>query len=73
MFPAIVGDFFGPDQAGTLVGFLFMLGGSIAAWGPLAAGLVYDATGGYGLVFRLAAAANVVAAVLLGLARPPRN
>jgi len=73
LFPAIVGDFFGPDQAGTLVGFLFMLGGSIAAWGPLVAGLVYDATGGYGLVFRLAAAANVVAAVLLGLARPPRN
>ena len=73
LFPAIVGDFFGPDQAGTLVGFLFMLAGSIAAWGPLAAGLVYDATGGYGLVFRLAAAANVVAAVLLGLARPPRN
>jgi cyanate permease len=50
-----------------------MLGGSIAAWGPLVAGLVYDATGGYGLVFRLGAAANVVAAVLLGLARPPRN
>ena len=73
LFPAIVGDFFGPDQAGTLVGFLFMLGGSIAAWGPLVAGLVYDATGGYGLVFRLAAGANVVAAVLLGLARPPRN
>ena len=73
LFPAIVGDFFGPDQAGTLVGFLFMLAGSIAAWGPLAAGLVYDATGGYGLVFRLAAAANVAAAVLLGLARPPRN
>ena len=73
LFPAIVGDFFGPDQAGTLVGFLFMLAGSIAAWGPLVAGLVYDATGGYGLVFRLAAGANVVAAVLLGLARPPRN
>jgi len=39
----------------------------------LAAGLVYDATGGYDLVFQLAAAANVAAAVLLGLARPPRN
>jgi len=30
---------------------------------------VYDATGGYGVVFRAAAAANVVAAGLLGLAR----
>src|SRR2546429_8093993 len=47
LFPAIVGDFFGPDQAGTLVGFLFMLGGSIAAWGSLAAWLVYDGTRGY--------------------------
>lgn len=73
LFPAIVGDFFGAEQAGTLVGFLFMLAGSLAAWGPLVAGLMYDATGGYSLVFRLAAGANVLAAGLVGLARPPRE
>ena len=73
LFPAIVGDFFGPDQAGTLVGFLFMLAGALAAWGPLVAGLVYDTTGGYSLVFRLAAGANVLAAGLVSLARAPRE
>jgi MFS family permease len=73
LFGAIIGDFFGPAQAGSLVGFLFMLSGSIAAWGPLAAGAIYDATGGYGLIFRLAAGTNVLAAVLLTLARPPHG
>ena len=37
LFPAIVSDFFGPEQAGSLMGFLFALAGSVAAWGPLAA------------------------------------
>jgi len=73
LFGAIIGDFFGPAQAGSLVGFLFMLSGSMAAWGPLAAGAIYDATGGYGLIFRLAAGTNVLAAVLLTLARPPHG
>lgn len=73
LFGAIIGDFFGREQAGSLVGFLFMLSGSMAAWGPLVAGAIYDATGGYGLVFRLAAGTNVLAAVLLALARPPRG
>ncbi len=73
LFGAIIGDFFGRDQAGSLVGFLFMLSGSMAAWGPLAAGAIYDATGGYGPIFRLAAGTNVLAAVLLTLARPPRG
>ena len=71
LFPAIVGDFFGPEQAGSLVGFLFALGGSLAAWGPLVAGLVYDTTGGYGVIFRASAGANLVAALLIGIATPP--
>ena len=71
LFPAIVGDFFGPEHAGSLVGFLFAFGGALAAWGPLAAGVVYDATGGYTIVFRFAAAVNVAAAILVGLARAP--
>jgi MFS family permease len=73
LFPALMGDFFGPEHVGTLVGFVFALAGSLAAWGPLAAGLAYDATGGYGIVFTLAAAANVVAAVIVGLAPTPRR
>jgi MFS family permease len=72
LFSAIIGDFFGHEQAGSLVGFLFMLAGSMAAWGPLAAGALYDATGTYRTAFLLAAAFNLLAAALLAACRPPR-
>ncbi|MFZ1061105.1 MAG: MFS transporter, partial [Candidatus Rokuibacteriota bacterium] len=72
LFPAIVGDFFGREQAGSLVGFLFALAGSMAAWGPLVAGAIYDATGAYTRAFLLSAVSNGVALVLLAFARPPR-
>jgi MFS family permease len=71
LFPAIVGDFFGRGSAGALVGFLFMLAGSMAAWGPLGAGAIYDGTGSYAVAFVLAAALNGVALVLLSATRPP--
>jgi MFS family permease len=73
LFSAIVGDFFGHAQAGSLVGFLFMLAGSMGAWGPVAAGAVYDATGTYRSAFVVAAAFNLVAAALLTACRPPRR
>lgn len=71
LFPAMVGDFFGRGAAGALVGFLFMLAGSMAAWGPLGAGAIYDATGSYTAAFVLAAALNAVALGLLAATRPP--
>ena len=71
LFPAIVGDFFGREQVGSLVGFLFALAGSMAAWGPLLAGAIYDATGVYTWAFLLSAASNGAALVLLALAHPP--
>jgi MFS transporter, OFA family, oxalate/formate antiporter len=72
LFPAIVGDFFGRSQAGSLVGFLFAIAGSMAAWGPLIAGAIYDATHRYTGAFALAAVLNVVSMTLLLLCRPPR-
>jgi MFS family permease len=72
VFPAIVGDFFGRGQAGALVGFLFALAGAMAGWGPLIAGALYDATGGYDVTWTLGAGLNVVAILLLALSRPPR-
>jgi MFS family permease len=72
LFSAIVGDFFGHTHAGTLVGFLFMLSGSMGAWGPLVAGALYDATGSYHRAFVLAAVLNLVAIGLLAACRPPR-
>jgi len=73
LFPAIVGDFFGRGQAGALVGFLFALAGAMAGWGPLIAGAIYDATGGYDLTWMAAACLNVLALALLALSRPPRE
>jgi MFS family permease len=72
LFPAIVGDLFGRASAGSIVGCVFMLAGSMAAWGPLVAGAVYDATGSYTMAFRLAAAANLIAAAIVAAIRAVR-
>jgi len=48
--------------------------GPFYGWvGALGAGFIYDRTGSYDLAWWLAAALNVVALTLLGLARPPRR
>jgi MFS family permease len=73
LFPAIVGDLFGREQAGSLVGFLFMLAGSISAWGTLGAGAIHDAAGGYDLVWVGGAALNLAAVAFLAACRPPRR
>jgi len=73
LFPAMIADFFGRGQAGSLVGLLFAMSGSMAAWGPLSAGFIYDRTGSYGPAWVGSAALNVVALGLLAWARPPRR
>jgi MFS family permease len=73
LFPAMVADFFGRERAGSLVGLLFAMAGSMAAWGPLSAGFIYDRTGSYGPAWVGSAALNVVALGLLAWARPPRR
>jgi MFS family permease len=73
LFPAMVADFFGRRQAGSLVGLLFAMSGSMAAWGPLGAGFIYDRTGSYAPAWVASAALNVVALGLLAWARPPRR
>jgi MFS family permease len=71
LFPAAVADYFGREQAGSLAGLLFALAGSMAAWGPLAAGFIYDRAGSYQLAWWLGAGFNALALLLLGFARPP--
>jgi MFS transporter, OFA family, oxalate/formate antiporter len=73
LFPAIVGDFFGRAHAGAIVGSIFALAGSMAAWGPLAAGAAFDVTGSYRVAFLVSAALNLVAAALVAGWRPPRR
>ena len=45
----------------------------MAAWGPLAAGLIYDRAGDYQLAWWPNAAFNALALVLLAFARPPAD
>ena len=69
LFPAAVADFFGRGTAGSIVGFLFMTAGSMAAWGPLVAGAIYDASGSYTPAFQLSAGSNLIAALVLAATR----
>jgi MFS family permease len=71
MFPALVADFFGREQTGSLVGLLFAIAGSMGAWGPLGAGFIYDRFGSYGLAWWLSAGFNVLALALLAFTHAP--
>ena len=73
LFPAAVADYFGREQAASLAGLLFALAGSMAAWGPLAAGFIYDRAGSYQLAWWLGAGFNALALILLAVARPPAS
>jgi MFS family permease len=73
MFPALIADFFGREQAGSLVGLLFAIAGSMAALGPLAAGWIYDRSGTYAPAWWLAAALNGVSLALLAFTRAPER
>jgi MFS family permease len=69
MFPAMVTDIFGREHAGALVGVLFATAGSAAAWGPLAAGWIYDTWGSYTPAWWFSAGFNLFALALLACSR----
>ncbi len=73
LFPAVIGDFFGRIAVGTIVGFIFALAGSQAAFGPLIAGYIYNATNSYSAAFELSAALNVAALLLTLLLTKPQR
>jgi MFS family permease len=73
LFPALIGDFFGRVAVGAIVGFIFALAGSPAAFGPLIAGSIYTATNSYNAAFLLSAALNAVALLLLFLLKKPQH
>ncbi|MBI3249306.1 MAG: MFS transporter [Deltaproteobacteria bacterium] len=73
LFPALIGDFFGRNAVGAIVGFIFALAGSPAAFGPLIAGYIYTATSSYSAAFILSAALNVAALLLLFFLRKPQT
>ncbi len=72
LFPAIVGDFFGRLSVGAIVGFIFAVAGSSAAFGPFIAGYLHDASGSYEAAFGLAAGLNLLGlGVLFFVKKPP--
>jgi MFS family permease len=71
LLPAIVGDFFGRLAVGSILGFVWAIAASAAAFGPVVAGYLYDLTGSYGGAFALSAALNLAAACLVLLLRRP--
>jgi MFS family permease len=71
LFPALVGDLFGPVHAGAIGGFIFGGAGILGAWGPALAGYLRDVNGDYGQAFTLCAMAAICAFLLfLFLPRP---
>jgi MFS family permease len=73
LFPALVGDFYGRLATGAIVGFIFGIAGSSAAFGPLIAGYLYDATKSYNLAFILSGALNIGALLLLLMLKKPQR
>ncbi len=71
LFPALVGDLFGRIAVGAIVGFIFAVAGSPAAFGPLIAGYLYDLTGSYRTAFELSAILNLIALTLVFFLRKP--
>jgi MFS transporter, OFA family, oxalate/formate antiporter len=71
LFPALIGDYFGRAHAGAIVGALFAIAGSLGGVGPVVAGALYDATGGYGTTWMMCALLNALSLGFLALARPP--
>jgi MFS transporter, OFA family, oxalate/formate antiporter len=73
LFPALVGDFFGRVEVGAIVGFIFALAGSPAAFGPFIAGYMYNVAHSYTAAFDLSAGLNLGALLLLFMLKKPER
>ena len=73
LFPALVGDLFGPAHAGTIGGSIFAGGGILGAWGPALAGYLRDVHGDYHLAFFYCVLIAACALVLFALLPKPHG
>ncbi|MFT4581533.1 MAG: OFA family oxalate/formate antiporter-like MFS transporter [Gammaproteobacteria bacterium] len=73
LFAAVVGDFYGTAAVGAIVGFVFAIAGSSAAFGPWFAGYIIERTGSYDVAFWFSAMANALAFLLVGFLRRPER
>ena len=64
MTSALTADIYGRFSVGTILGAIFLVHQTGAALGSWAAGAVFEATGGYGLIYAIACAVLIGAAVV---------
>ena len=69
--PLLIGECFGLVSFGTITGLAGLFSVSGAAFGPVIAGLIFDATRDYRIAFTIFATASLVAMVAVLFARPP--
>ena len=69
--PLLIGECFGLVSFGTITGLAGLFSVSGAAFGPMIAGLIFDATRDYRIAFTIFAAASLLAMVAIFFARPP--
>jgi MFS family permease len=70
VFGAIPAELFPGKQYGTIVGTLNVASNAGAACGPWLTGVLYDATGTYGLAFVVAMGMSVVSILAMWIAAP---
>jgi MFS family permease len=64
MTSALTADIYGRFSVGTILGAIFLVHQTGAALGSWAAGALFEATGGYGLVYAIACTVLVIAALV---------
>lgn len=73
LFPALVGDYYGRKSAGTIVGFIFSVSGSGAAFGPWLAAYLLGQVGSYEPAFWFGAAVNALSLLLILVLKRPEH
>jgi cyanate permease len=68
----ITGECFGLMSFASVSGLAGLFTMSGAAFGPMLAGFIYDATGSYRLAFTIFAVLSILAMIVIYFARPPK-
>lgn len=70
---AVTGRLFGAASFGAIFGGVFFAGTFGTGFGPLAAGWIYDVTKSYDIAFLIASSLNLLSAILIFTAKPPKR
>ena len=73
VYPSTIADFYGTRNMGFNYAILFTAWGVAGVCGPLAAGYILDATGGYGTAYLISSVLCFFAAGLGLIVKPPRT